>query len=61
MGVITDDAIRRAVTRGAFDAGLMYQMDGRVEEVRAAPDGSLIEARVRGRNRSPYRQVISVC
>ncbi len=60
MGVITDDAIRRAVTRGAFDAGLVYQMEGRVEEVRAAPDGSLIEARVRGRGRSPYRQVIRV-
>ena len=56
--MITDNAIRRAVTRGAFDAGLMYQIDGRVEEVRAAPDGSLIEVRVRGHSRAPYHLVI---
>jgi uncharacterized Zn finger protein len=53
LGMITDDDIRRVVTRNAFEQGLEYQLDGRVQLIRAAPDGSSIEAHVRGGNRVP--------
>ncbi len=59
-GVITDNDIRRVVTRNAFESGLEYQMDGRVQAVSAASDGSTIEAQVRGSGRSPYRQTIRI-
>ena len=58
MGAITVDDIRRVVSRNAFEAGLTYRMEGRVREVRASPDGVLIEARVQGGGRAPYRQTI---
>ena len=60
MNAITDDDIRRTVSRNAFVAGLDYQISGRVDEVRAAPDDPVIEARVRGSARTPYRQTIRI-
>jgi hypothetical protein len=58
--VITDQDIRQVVTRNAFDAGLDYHLDGRVQKIAVTPDGSLIEARVKGSGRSPYRQTIRI-
>jgi len=58
--VITIDDIRQIVTPAAFTAGLKYRRDGRVEGIRAMPDGSSIMARVQGSARSPYRQTIRV-
>ena len=53
--MISDDEIRRAVSPRAFEAGLQYQIDGRVLDLRAAADGATLEAEVKGQARSPYR------
>jgi superfamily II DNA or RNA helicase len=55
---VTDDDIRQVVSRNAFDAGMAYQLDGRVQEIRVSPDGGTIQALVRGSGRWPYRQSI---
>ena len=54
VDAITDD-LRQIVGRNAFDAGLRYQVDGRVQKVRVEP-GGVIAARVRGTALPPYRQ-----
>ena len=59
-GVITDDDIRRAVAPNAFQAGLQYQMDRRVRDLRVAADGATIDAEVLGSRRSPYRQAVQL-
>lgn len=56
--VITDDDIRRAVAPNAFQAGLQYQEERRVQNLQVAPDGVTLSAQVRGSRRSPYRQSI---
>jgi len=56
--MISDDEIRRAVSQRAFEAGLQYQMDGRVLDLRTAADGVTLEAEVKGKARSPYRQSV---
>ena len=60
MDAITDDDIRRTVSSNAFDAGLDYQRNGLVKEVRVAPDRAVIEAWVRGSVRAPYQQTIRI-
>jgi superfamily II DNA or RNA helicase len=57
---VTDDDIRRTVSRNAFGAGMAYEMEGRVREVRTSPDGSTIKALVQGGGRAPYRLSISL-
>ncbi len=47
--MISDDEIRRAVSQRAFEAGLQYQMDGRVLDLRTAADGVTLEAEVKAR------------
>ena len=59
-GVITDDDIRRAVAPNAFQAGLEYQKDRRVRDLRVAADGAAIDAEVLGSRRSPYRQSVQL-
>ena len=56
--VITDDDNRRAVTRNAFDAGLFYQLDGQVHDLRVGGDGHWIDATVEGTGRKLYRQSV---
>jgi superfamily II DNA or RNA helicase len=58
--VITDEDISRVVSRNAFDAGLEYHLDGRVQQLHIAPDGSSIKSAVKGGGRSPYRQTIRI-
>ena len=59
-GVITDDDIRRAVALNAFQAGLQYQVNRRVRDVRVAADGATIDAEVLGSGRSPYYQSVQL-
>ena len=59
-GVIADDDIRRAVAPNAFQAGLQYQMDRRVRDLRVAADGATIDAQVLGSGRSPYHQAVQL-
>jgi hypothetical protein len=56
--LITDDDIRRVMSHRAFEAGLEYQMDGRVHDLRTISDGTTIQARVRGSGRATYEQTI---
>ena len=56
--MISDDDIRRAVSHRAFAAGVQYQLEGRVLDLRASPDGRAIDASVQGSGRTPYRQTI---
>ncbi len=56
--MITDDDIRRAVAPNAFQAGLHYQRERRVRDLRIAADGDTFDAQVLGSSRSPYRQFI---
>lgn len=55
MRVISDDDIRDLVSHRAFEAGIQYQMDGRVHDLRIAADGTSIEALVAGSGRAAYR------
>ena len=59
-GVIADNDIRRAVAPNAFQAGLQYQMDRRVRNLRVAADGATIDAQVLGSGRSPYYQTVQL-
>ena len=59
-GVITDDDIRRAVPPNAYQAGLKYHMDHRVQGFRVTADGAAINAEVLGTARSPYRQAVQL-
>jgi hypothetical protein len=56
--LITDDDIRRVMSHRAFEAGLEYQMDGRVHDLRTISDGTTIQARVKGSGRATYEQTI---
>ena len=56
--MITDDDIRRVVSRNAFDAGLQYQIDGRVEALDTGNGGATIKALVQGSGRLAYRQTV---
>ena len=56
--MITDDDIRRVMSHRAFEAGLEYQMDGRVHDLRTKSDGTTIQARVKGSGRATYEQTI---
>jgi hypothetical protein len=56
--LITDDDIRRVMSHRAFEAGLEYQMDGRVHDLRTIADGTTIQARVKGSGRATYEQTI---
>ena len=60
MIAVNDDDIRRAVSRNAFDAGMLYELEGRVQEVRTSPDGGSIKALVQGSGRALYRLTISL-
>ena len=42
----------------AFEAGIGYQMDGRVHDLRTTSDGTTIQARVKGSGRATYEQTI---
>ena len=46
--MITDDDIRRLVPQRSFAAGVRYHLDGRVQELRMAADGTTINALVLG-------------
>ena len=56
--MISDEEIRRAVSDRAFEAGLQYQLEGRVQDLRVLADGVTLEATVDGSGRSSYRQSI---
>jgi len=56
--VITDDDIRRVVPQRSFAAGVRYHLDGRVQELRMAADGTTINALVLGSGHSIYEQSI---
>ena len=56
--MITDDDIRRVMSHRAFEAGLEYQMDGRVHDLRTTSDGTTIQARVKDSARATYEQTI---
>ena len=56
--MIADDDIRRVVSHRAFEAGLEYQLEGRVRELRTMSDGATIHARVNGNGRASYEQTI---
>ena len=56
--MITDDDFRRVMSHRAFEAGIKYQMDGRVHDLRTTSDGTTIQARVKGSNRATYEQTI---
>jgi hypothetical protein len=58
--MINTDDIRRAVSHNAFNAGLQYQIEGRVRDVRTDRSSDLIEARVQGSGRTPYKQVVQL-
>lgn len=56
-----DDAtLVAACGRRALEAGSLYQAQGRVTELSVSDDGREVEARVRGSERQPYRQVIAI-
>ena len=55
MIAVTNDDIRRTVSRNAFDAGARSELEGRVQDLRIGPDGFTISASVRGGTRLPYR------
>ena len=59
-GVTTDDDIRRAVAPKAFQAGLQYHVDRRVQDFRVAADGATIDAEVLGSGRTPYYQSVQL-
>jgi hypothetical protein len=48
------------VSHNAFNAGLQYQIEGRVRDVRTGRSSDLIEARVQGSGRKPYKQVVQL-
>ncbi len=56
--MITDDEIRRAVSGRAFEAGIQYQMDGRVHDLTIAANGTTVQAQVDGSGRAAYRQTV---
>ena len=56
--MITDDDIRRTVGKRGFQAGVRYQLEGRVQELAIAPDGHTINASVHGSERAVYEQSI---
>ena len=56
--MITDDDIRRVVPPRSFAAGVRYHLDGRVQELRMAADGTTINALVLGSGHSIYEQSI---
>ncbi|MGI4809341.1 MAG: SWIM zinc finger family protein [Janthinobacterium lividum] len=56
--MITDDDIRRVVPQRSFAAGVRYHLDGRVQELRMAADGTTINALVLGSGHSIYEQSI---
>ena len=56
--MITDDEIRRAVSGRAFEAGIQYQMDGRVHDLTIAANGTIVQAQVDGSGRAAYRQTV---
>ena len=58
--MITDDDIRRTVSASAYRAGLQYWAERRVQSLRVDPDGTAIEASVRGSGRRPYVQVLDL-
>ena len=58
--MIADDDIRRVVSHRAFDAGLEYQSEGRVQDLRTMSDGATIHARVNGSGRASYKVTILV-
>ena len=55
---MTNDDIRQVVSYRAYEAGLDYQLRGRVHDLRTAPDGTTIQARVQGSRRAMYGQTI---
>lgn len=55
---LTEQDLRRSLSRHALDAGRDYLARGRVRGMAVAPDGSRIEAEVQGTAPSPYQQSI---
>jgi len=55
MPVVTVDDIRGAVSANAFEAGRAYEAGGHVSDLRLLSGGRVIEAKVQGSARRPYR------
>ncbi len=57
---LTDDAIRRLFSPTTLEAGRVYELRGRVMELRVTPDGSAITAETLGTRPRPYVQRIVI-
>ena len=60
MITVSEDAIRAAVSRNAYEAGRRYVLEGRVRSLSATPDGATLSATVQGSRARPYRQTVVV-